>query len=76
MQKDHGQQWLSKVETVSHPYAFIKFDKVIQRKRKDYADPNSRQNMAKLNEGITDIHNIMKKNINEVLNRGERLDSK
>jgi hypothetical protein len=49
-------------------------DKFIQRKRKDYNDPNSRQNMSKLNSDLSDIHSIMKQNIQEVLNRGEKLD--
>lgn len=32
--------------------------------------------MGRLNDDLADIHNIMKKNIEEVLNRGERLDRK
>lgn len=47
---------------------------VIQRKRKEYLDPQSRNNMARLNDDLADIHNIMKQNIEEVLNRGEKLD--
>lgn len=62
------------METAARPYAFIKFDKVIQRKRKEFLDPQSRNNMARLNDDLADIHNIMKRNIEEVLNRGERLD--
>ncbi|CAM9140618.1 unnamed protein product [Phaeothamnion confervicola] len=65
---------INQVETVARPYAFIKFDKVIQRKRKEYLDPNSRGNMARLQDDLADIHNIMKKNIQEVLNRGDKLD--
>ena len=34
----------------------------------------ARSNTHRLNDDLADIHNIMKKNINEVLNRGERLD--
>mmetsp|Transcript_4722 Transcript_4722/g.6485 ORF Transcript_4722/g.6485 Transcript_4722/m.6485 type:complete len:229 (+) Transcript_4722:104-790(+) len=74
LQRDHGDDWRNKVDTVSRPYAFIKFDKFIQRKRKDYADPSSRSSMAKLNDDLADIHNVMKKNIREVLDRGERID--
>lgn len=47
---------------------------VIQRKRREFIDPQSRSNMARLNDDLADIHSIMKKNIEEVLNRGERLD--
>ncbi|KAJ1447127.1 Longin-like domain-containing protein [Pelagophyceae sp. CCMP2097] len=71
---DHGADWRSAVETVARPYAYIKFDKTIQRKRKDYADPSARNNQTKIDEDIADIHSIMKRNIDEVLNRGERLE--
>jgi hypothetical protein len=38
---------------------------VIQRKRRDYLDPSSRDNMGRLNSDLADIHDIMKKNIQE-----------
>ena len=50
-------------------------DKFIQKKRKEYTDPNSSQNMSRLNNDLADIHNIMRQNIQEVLNRGERVES-
>lgn len=50
-------------------------DKVIQRKCKEFSDPSSKQNMSKLNDNLADIQNIMKKNIQEVLNRGERIEN-
>lgn len=49
-------------------------DKFIQKKRKEYTDPNSSQNMSRLNDDLADVHNIMRKNIQEVLNRGERVE--
>jgi len=39
-------------------------------------DPTSRKNTSKLNDDLADISSIMKKNIQEVLNRGEKLDRK
>ncbi|KAH8075530.1 hypothetical protein JL721_1542 [Aureococcus anophagefferens] len=76
--RDCGGDWRSAVETVGRPYAFItafiKFDKTLQRKRKAYANPGDRANQSKIDSEIADIHNIMKRNIDEVLNRGERLD--
>lgn len=74
LRHDYGDEWRNKVETAARPYAFIKFDKVIQKKRKEYMDPQSRNNMARLNDDLADIHSIMKRNIEEVLNRGEKLD--
>lgn len=37
-------------------------------------DPRAPKNLSKLNENLTDIHHVMKKNIEEVLQRGEKLD--
>ena len=48
---------------------------IIQRRRKDFVDPTSRQNTTKLNADLADIQSIMRKNINEVLNRGEKLEN-
>ncbi|EED96126.1 hypothetical protein THAPSDRAFT_30919 [Thalassiosira pseudonana CCMP1335] len=72
---DHGDRWREAIDTTARPYAFIKFDTTIQRKRKDFVDPTSRQNTTKLNEDLADIQSIMRKNINEVLNRGEKLEN-
>ena len=72
--KDHGDQWRVAIDTTARPYAFIKFDLVIQRRRKEFIDPTSRQNTTKLNEDLADIQSIMRRNIDEVLNRGEKLE--
>lgn len=69
-----GHDWKSAVETAARPYAFIKFDKTLQRKRREFSDPTDRQNQAKIDDDIADITSIMKRNIDEVLNRGEKLD--
>lgn len=39
-------------------------------------DTRTQRNMAKLTEDISEVHSIMTKNIQDVLNHGERLDSK
>mmetsp|Transcript_19695 Transcript_19695/g.42625 ORF Transcript_19695/g.42625 Transcript_19695/m.42625 type:complete len:243 (-) Transcript_19695:1177-1905(-) len=70
---EHGQDWEHYLATIDRPYAFIKFDKQIQRLRKEYSDPNSRQSTSKLNNDLQDVTTIMKKNIQDVLDRGERL---
>ena len=72
--KDYGDNWIDQINTAARPYQFIKFDKFIQRKQKEYVDPSSRGNSNKLNEDLADIQSIMKKNIQEVLNRGDKLD--
>ncbi len=44
-------------------------DRVIQKKKRDYSDPNSSTNMKKLNDDLQSIHNIMRKTIDDVLDR-------
>ena len=33
--------YLSKVETIENQYAFLKFEKIINRKKKEYRDMNA-----------------------------------
>ncbi len=63
LEQRYGSEGRTKVETAARPYAFIAFDKVIQRKRKEFMDPTSRSNIARVNEDLADIQSIMKKNI-------------
>jgi len=63
----------SEIESVARPYAFIKFDKFIQKTRKLYLDTRTQRNMTKLNEELSEVQNIMTKNIQEVLGQGEKL---
>ena len=72
--RDYGDAWNMQIQTAARPYQFIKFDQFIQRKQKTFIDPSSRANTTKLNEDLADIQSIMKKNIEEVLNRGEKLE--
>eukprot|EP00596_Hydrurales_sp_CCMP1899_P005994 CAMPEP_0119042626 /NCGR_PEP_ID=MMETSP1177-20130426/16035_1 /TAXON_ID=2985 /ORGANISM="Ochromonas sp, Strain CCMP1899" /LENGTH=208 /DNA_ID=CAMNT_0007009555 /DNA_START=80 /DNA_END=703 /DNA_ORIENTATION=+ len=74
LKAEHGDEWLRVVETVGRQYAFIKFDRVIQKKRRDYSDPNSSNNMKKLNDDLQNIQDIMRKTIDDVLDRGNKLD--
>ena len=73
--RDHGNDWRRTIDTASRPYQFIKFDQYIQRKQREFVDPSSRQNATKLNQDLADIQSIMQKNIEEVLNRGEKLEN-
>lgn len=65
----------SEIESVARPYAFIKFDKFIQKTRKLYLDTRTQRNMTKLNEELSEVQNIMTKNIQEVLGQGEKLEN-
>lgn len=78
LRKEFGQQpgknYQSHIETVDKPYYFIKFDRVIQAKKAEYLDPKSSK-LSKLNDGLTEVSNIMKKNIDEMMASGERIES-
>lgn len=74
LQAEHGEDWMRTVETTGRQYAFIKFDQVIQKKRREYSDPNSAANMKRLNDDLQSIHNVMRKTIDDVLDRGNKLD--
>lgn len=54
------------------PFQFIRYDPIIQRKQREFKD--STQQKSKLNEDLGEIQTIMKRNIDEILNRGEKLE--
>jgi vesicle transport protein SEC22 len=62
------------VEKASRPYEFIRFDTFIQKTKKLYVDSKTQRNLDKLNVELRDVQNIMTRNINEVISRGERLE--
>lgn len=61
--------------SATRPYEFIKFDTFIQKTKRVYNDSKTQRNLKKLNSELKDVHSIMTKNINEVISRGERLES-
>jgi len=65
----------NEIESVARPYAFIKFDKFIQKTRKLYLDTRTQRNMSKLNSELNEVQSIMTKNIQEVLGQGEKLEN-
>mmetsp|Transcript_15906 Transcript_15906/g.20780 ORF Transcript_15906/g.20780 Transcript_15906/m.20780 type:complete len:226 (+) Transcript_15906:105-782(+) len=69
---EFGHGWRDKVDQAARPFQFIHYDPVIQRKQKEFRDPS--QQKSKLNEDLSEIQTIMRKNIDEILNRGEKLD--
>lgn len=68
----HGQQ----IDSVERPYKFISFDTFIQKTKKLYMDTRANRNHLKMmSEDLRDIQGIMTKNIQEVLGRGEKLET-
>lgn len=66
-------QWRIQVDQAARPFQFIHYDPIIQRKQREYRE-NRPQNKSQLNEDLNEIQTIMRKNIDEILNRGEKLD--
>ncbi|GAB1597662.1 vesicle-trafficking protein SEC22b-like [Argonauta hians] len=64
-----------KVDTVSRPYHFIEFDTFIQKTRKCYMDSRARKNLSSINTELQDVQRIMVQNIDDVLQRGEALNT-
>ena len=56
------------------PYAFMEFDTFISRTKATYADARATQNLDKLNDELRGVTNIMTKNIEDLLYRGDSLD--
>jgi len=73
--KEFNTKFRDDVESASRPYAFIKFDTFIQRTKKLYVDTRTQRNLNKLNDDLTSVRDIMTQNIQDVLGRGEALDS-
>ncbi|GER53590.1 synaptobrevin family protein [Striga asiatica] len=64
----------NQIETAARPYAFIKFDTFIQKTKKLYQDTRTQRNISKLNDELYEVHQIMTRNVQEVLGVGEKLD--
>jgi vesicle transport protein SEC22 len=67
-------QWREQVDQASRPFQFIRYDPVVQRKQREYKDAKPPQGRSQLNEDLGEIQSIMKRNIDEILNRGEKLE--
>jgi vesicle transport protein SEC22 len=64
----------SSIDLADKPFAFMRYERSLVRIRKEYIDPSSSSNATRLKEELSDIRNIMRKNIAEVLDRGEKLE--
>lgn len=75
LRQEFMQLYGSQVGRVVRPYEFIKFETFIQKTKKLYVDSRTQRNLDKLNSELRDVQNIMTRNINEVISRGERMES-
>jgi len=75
LQKEFDIQYADEITSAKRPYAFLKFDTFIQKTKKVYSDTRSQRNLNKVTEDLTEIREIMNKNITDILGRGETIDS-
>jgi vesicle transport protein SEC22 len=56
------------------PYAFMDFDTFLQRTKKTYQDSRASRNLDRLNDELRDVTQVMTKNIEDLLYRGDSLE--
>lgn len=76
LRREFFQIYGAQVSKASRPYEFIRFDTFIQKTKKVYGDSRTQRNLDRISTELRDVHSIMTKNINDVISRGEKLESK
>lgn len=56
------------------PYAFVSFDNFLQKTKKSYSNKKVQDNLDQLNQEVVGVKQIMSKNIEDLLYRGDSLD--
>ncbi|EAS02424.2 synaptobrevin (macronuclear) [Tetrahymena thermophila SB210] len=69
-----GVNYYSKLSTIETPYSFIKFDRYIKRKCKEFSDQRSQANIDRIKNDMTDIHEIMTQVFSKVMDRTKNLN--
>ena len=69
-----GVDYLSHIETIDSSYKFLKFERVINKKRKEFRDANAKENIDKLNQELVDVKSIMSESFEMLLNRDKNLN--
>ena len=67
--------YYSKLETIDRANYFLRFEKFIKKKRNEFLDVDDNSNIERLNREISDVHNIMKDNINLIIDRDRNMNS-
>eukprot|EP00735_Rhodelphis_limneticus_P012025 TRINITY_DN51_c0_g1::TRINITY_DN51_c0_g1_i1::g.14772::m.14772 TRINITY_DN51_c0_g1::TRINITY_DN51_c0_g1_i1::g.14772 ORF type:complete len:209 (+),score=33.37,sp/Q94AU2/SEC22_ARATH/45.81/1e-58,Longin/PF13774.1/6.7e-24,Longin/PF13774.1/2.2e+02,Synaptobrevin/PF00957.16/2.5e+03,Synaptobrevin/PF00957.16/1.3e-15,T4SS/PF07996.6/0.026,CRISPR_assoc/PF08798.6/0.06 TRINITY_DN51_c0_g1_i1:87-713(+) len=75
LHKEFFSLYKNELDTTSRPFPFMRFENFIQKTKKLYMDTRNHRNLQKLNNELQDVHRIMTKNIEEVLDRGQKLDN-
>ena len=69
-----GVDYQSHIECIESSYKFLKFERVINKKRKEYRDAGAKDNIEKLNRELLDVKNIMTESFEILLNRDKNLN--
>ena len=56
------------------PYQFSEFERFIERSKKTYQDSRATGNLGRLNDELKDVTQVMTKNIEDLLYRGDSLE--
>jgi vesicle transport protein SEC22 len=56
------------------PYAFQDFERFLEKTKKTYQDSRAQGNLHRLNDELKDVHQVMTKNIEDLLYRGDSLE--
>ena len=56
------------------PYQYSEFDRFIERTKKTYQDSRATDNLGRLNDELKDVTQVMTKNIEDLLYRGDSLE--
>lgn len=56
------------------PYAYAEFDRFVERTKKTYQDSRATDNLGRLNDELKDVTQVMTKNIEDLLYRGDSLE--
>lgn len=62
-------------QEILRPYQFMSFETFITKTKRVYADSRAKDGLHDVNNQLRDVKNIMNKNINDLLNRGEELNT-
>ncbi|GFE54769.1 synaptobrevin family protein [Babesia ovis] len=62
------------ISSITKPYSFMSFDRKIHKIKANFKDPNSSKALNMINNSLNEVTNIMRRNIDEILQRGENLD--
>jgi vesicle transport protein SEC22 len=62
------------VDAALRPYSFIQYDLEMEKKRRRFCDMKQQHQLDTLHEELRDVKDILTKNLEDVIGRGEKID--